>query len=390
MQALYSSPELERHEYLETDPRDAELRADLEKRTDTESLRMKRYLSMDDLSRKDGSPIKEIADRVKSLETFKKFDVITIPEIVPVVQTFDLFDFPADHPARSKSDTYYVSEDYILRTHMTVMWYYYFQKPEIKEKMAKGLDMAVVSHGKVYRKDEIDRRHMNIFHQVDGLYICKKSERIIEQEDLKEVLVEVGLAVFGKDIGYRFNPDKFPYTHDSLEMEVMVNDQWVEVLGAGIVQPTVLEKLGVDSNVYNGWAFGFGLERLAIISMELPDIRLLWSDDSRVTKQLVLGHKFEEVSKFPPIVRDISFVVDQSFIPNDYFDVVRETIPDIVEEIQLIDKYENATKFGEGKVSYAYRITYRSIDRTLTGEEIDSVHKKLEEVTRQTYKATIR
>ncbi len=380
---LYSSPELERNEYFETDPKDAELRAELQKRTDTESLRMKRYLSMDDLSRKEGSPIKEIADRVKALETFKKFDVITIPEIVPVVQTFDLFDFPANHPARSKSDTYYVSEDYILRTHMTVMWYYYFRKPEIKEKMAKGLDMAVISHGKVYRKDEIDRRHMNIFHQVDGLYICKKNEKIIDQEDLKEVLVEVGQAVFGNDIAYRFNPDNFPYTHDSLEMEVEVNGQWVEVLGAGVVQPSVLEKLGVDSNTYNGWAFGFGLERLAIISMELPDIRLLWSDDPRVTKQLVLGHKFEEVSKFPPVVRDISFIISKSFVLNNYFDLVREIGGDLIEEVKIIDTYENEAKFGKDKISYAFRITYRSLEKTLTDEEVNAIHKKIEDATRE-------
>lgn len=380
---LYSSPELERNEYFETDPKDAELRAELQKRTDTESLRMKRYLSMDDLSRKEGSPIKEIADRVKALETFKKFDVITIPEIVPVVQTFDLFDFPANHPARSKSDTYYVSEDYILRTHMTVMWYYYFRKPEIKEKMAKGLDMAVISHGKVYRKDEIDRRHMNIFHQVDGLYICKKNEKIIDQEDLKEVLVEVGQAVFGNDIAYRFNPDNFPYTHDSLEMEIEVNGQWVEVLGAGVVQPSVLEKLGVDSNTYNGWAFGFGLERLAIISMELPDIRLLWSDDPRVTKQLVLGHKFEEVSKFPPVVRDISFIISKSFVLNNYFDLVREIGGDLIEEVKIIDTYENEAKFGKDKISYAFRITYRSLEKTLTDEEVNAIHKKIEDATRE-------
>jgi phenylalanyl-tRNA synthetase alpha chain len=270
------------------------------------------------------------------------------------------------------------------------MWWYYFNRPEIKEKMAKGLDMAVICHGKVYRKDEIDRRHMNIFHQVDGLYICKKSEKEINQEDLKDVLIEVAQSVFGKEIKYRFNPDTFPYTHDSLEMEVDKDGQWVEVLGAGVVQGSVLEKLGVDSNVYNGWAFGFGLERLAIISMELPDIRLLWSDDERVTKQLKLGQKFVEVSKFPPVVRDISFVVANDFLPNDYFDLVRENAPGLVEQVELLDKYENVAKFGEGKVSYAYRVTYRSLNRTLTSEEVDSLHKSLEKVTADTYNATIR
>src|SRR4029079_7090816 len=127
---------------------------------------------------------------------------------------------------------------------------------------------------------------------------------------------------------------------------------------------TVLANFGLTG--YHGWAFGFGLERLAIASMSLPDIRLLWSEDPRVKRQLKLGHKFVEVSKYPPIVRDISFVVKKDFVPNDYFDFVREIAPGLVEEVTLLDKYENAAKFGADKISYAYRITYRSLERTLT------------------------
>jgi phenylalanyl-tRNA synthetase alpha chain len=122
-------------------------------------------------------------------------------------------------------------------------------------------------------------------------------------------------------------------------MEVDLNGNWVEVVGCGVVKDSVLEKLGVDSGTYTGWAFGFGLERLAIASMELPDIRLLWSEDPRVIKQLKLGQKFVEVSKFPPITRDISFVVDKSFFPNDYFDLIRHIGGDLVEQVELLDKY---------------------------------------------------
>jgi phenylalanyl-tRNA synthetase alpha chain len=167
-------------------------------------------------------------------------------------------------------------------------------------------------------------------------------------------------------------------------------EEWVEVLGAGIVQPTVLEKLGVDSKNYNGWAFGFGLERLAIISMELPDIRLLWSQDPRVKKQLKMGQKFQEVSKYPPIVRDISFVVKNDFVPNNYFDLVRDIAGDMAEEVELLDKYENAEKFGAGNISYAYRITYRSPDKTLKTDEVNQLHKKLEEATAKVFGAKIR
>jgi phenylalanyl-tRNA synthetase alpha chain len=107
-------------------------------------------------------------------------------------------------------------------------------------------------------------------------------------------------------------------------------------------------------------------------------------------KQLVLGKDFVEVSKYPPIVRDISFIVGKDFVPNNYFDLVRETAGDLVEEVGLIDKYENDEKFGADKMSYAYRVTYRSIARTLTSAEIDELHKKLEAVTTQSYGATVR
>jgi phenylalanyl-tRNA synthetase alpha chain len=164
--------------------------------------------------------------------------------------------------------------------------------------------------------------------------------------------------------------------------------EWLEVLGSGMPKASVLKKMGVEG--YHGWAFGFGIERLAIISMALPDIRLLWSTDERIKKQLVLGNAFKEVSKYPPVVRDISFIVTSDFTPNNYFDLVRDVAGDLVEEVALLDRYENEEKFGVGKLSYAYRITYRSIDRTLTSEEVDAVHKKLEEATTATYGAQVR
>jgi phenylalanyl-tRNA synthetase alpha chain len=128
-------------------------------------------------------------------------------------------------------------------------------------------------------------------------------------------------------------------------MEVEIGGRWIEVLGCGIMTDAIIKNLGLDPNEWSNWAFGFGLERLAIISMDLPDIRLLWSNDERVVKQLKLGKKFIEVSKYPPIVRDISFVVPNTFVPNDYFDLVREIASDLVEEIKLLDKYENCEKF---------------------------------------------
>lgn len=375
---------------IKVDRRDEDnLLRGLESRSDAEAVRIKRYLGMLDLSRTPGSPLHDLVASVKKVPILATFDDINIPEIISTEILFDLFDFAPDHVARSKSDTYYIDEKNVLRTHDTVMWYYYFNHPEIREKISRGEHLGVLCYGKVYRKDEIDRKHMNIFHQMGGLYLQPDSEGIMPLESLKDALREIVENLFGKDVEYRFLDDTFPYTDPSLQIEVMINNQWVEIMGGGMPKKSVLKKLGLEG--YNGWAFGFGLERLAIISMELPDIRLLWSQDERVKKQLVLGTKFKEVSKYPAVIRDISFVVDTAnFAPNNYFDVVRDVIGDMAEEMALVDEYENAAKFGEGKKSYAYRITYRSLDRTLTDAEVNDLHKKLEEETKKTFNATVR
>lgn len=377
-------------------PEEERLRQEITTRGDFEAKRIERYLSMPDLSRTPGSPLFEMVKRVKSLPAFATFDDINIPEIVPASISFDLFDFPADHPARSTSDTYYVDDKHILRTHDTVFWYYYLQQPEIKARIARGEALGALCYGKVYRKDEIDSRHMNIFHQLGGWYIAPDSQKV-EAEDLKQVLGDIVHTVFGPQMQFRINEDTFPYTDPSFEVEVNVKGtaaegpargEWLEVLGSGMPKSSVLSKMGVEG--YHGWAFGFGLERLAIISMQLPDIRLLWSADERIKKQLTLGQVFKEVSKYPAVVRDISFIVKQGFVPNDYFDLVRDIADEVVEEVTLIDTYQNEAKLGAGNVSYAYRITYRSLERTLTNEEVNVLHKKLEEATKTRYDAVIR
>jgi len=270
------------------------------------------------------------------------------------------------------------------------MWYYFLIQEEIKNKIKRGENLGSLSHGKVYRRDEIDRSHMNVFHQIDGWYLCPKSVKEITKEDLQDVLAKIAKAIYGEDIKYRFNEDTFPYTHPSIEMEIERGGKWLEVLGAGVVKGTVLKNLGVDPEIYNGWAFGFGLERLAMISMELPDIRLLWSDDERVKKQLKLDNKFKEVSKFPGIIRDISFVVDKNFTPNDYYDLVRDLGKDLVEEVKLLDTFTNVEKFGADRISYTFRVSYRSNERTLVSVEVDAIQNMLYQETKNRFNAEIR
>lgn len=358
----------------------------LEGKTDADSQRMKRFLDMPDLSRTEGSPLKEIVDRASQVKSLEGFDVIKIPEVVPTNILFDLFNMPPEHPARSKSDTYYLDDNNVLRTHDTVFWYYYLNHPEIKKRIENKEILGAMCYGKVYRKDEIDRRHMNVFHQFGAWLIAPDDKKIITPDDLKNALSDIATNVFKAN--FRFYDHQFPYTDPSFEMEAEINGQWIEMLGSGLVRKSVLKNMGLEG--YNGWAFGFGLERLAMASMELPDIRLLWSGDPRVKKQLKLGQKFVAVSKFPPITRDISFIVDKSFIPNDYFDVIRDFGGDLVEEVQLLDKYENAEKFGADKISYTYRIVYRSNDRTLVSEEVDAIQKKIYDQTASQFKAQLR
>ncbi len=361
----------------------------LQSRTDTDALRIKRYLSLPDLSRTPGSPLQALVVRARSTLALRDLDNVIIPEVVPASVSFDLFDFAHDHPARSTSDTYYLDDKNILRTHDTVMWYYYLQLPEVKARIARGEPVGTVCYGKVYRKDEIDNRHMNVFHQFGGWYLQPDSMGVMPLSELKRVLSEMVVALFGKSVEYRFLDDIFPYTDPSLQVEVKVSDRWIEILGGGIPKKSVLKNFGVEG--YNGWAFGFGLERLAIISMDLPDIRLLWSTDPRVMQQLKLGQTYKEVSKYPPIVRDISFVVDKDFAPNNYFDLIREVVgEDLVEEVKLLDTYTDPKKFGEDRVSYTYRIVYRSRERTLLSDEVDALHKKLEQISTATYGARVR
>jgi len=364
------------------------LRKILEAKKDPESERLKRFLNLPDLSRTPASPLGEIVNRTLKVKSLEGFDIIKIPEIISTEILFDLFNMPHGHPARSKSDTYYVDENHVLRTHDTAFWYYYLNHPSIKEKIKNNEAFGAICFGKVYRKDEIDRRHMNVFHQMGGLYLAPDNKKTVTPDDLKNTLSEIARSIFGEDVKFRFYDHTFPYTDPSFEMEAEINGQWIEMLGSGMPRETVLANFGLTG--YNGWAFGFGLERLAIASMDLPDIRLLWSEDERVKKQLVLGNKFKEVSKFPPVIRDISFIIEESFIPNDYFDVIRDIGGDWIEQVELLDKYENEEKFGKGKLSYTFRITYRSIERTLTNEEVNKLHAKLEEKTEVDFKVEIR
>ncbi len=324
------------------------------------------------------------------LPTWANFDIVEIPKIVTVEDDFDLLNTPANHLSRRETDTYYLNTDHILRTQMTVMWPYYFRDKEVLERLKKDGEVGSLSPGIVFRKDEIDRKHFPAFHQTDFLYVCRRDKRIITLKELQNVQAETVKAIFG-DIEFRFLVDTFPFTDPSTQVEIKWGENWIEITGAGLVHPQCLRNFGLDPEVYNGWAGTFGLDRVAMIKMEIPDIRILWSDNPRITSQFKdINSKYKEVGHYPEITRDISFIVDKSVSLNNYYEIIRDFANDLIEEIKLLDTYENEEKFGKDKISYTFRIVYRSPERTLTSEEVNVIQDKIRKKTETDLNATLR
>ena len=371
--------------------REKKLIAELQAKSDIKSTRIKKLLDLPDLTKRENSPIKIMADTVLRLPSFAHFDVVDFPRVVTVEENFDILNSPKDHPSRRETDTYYLTETDILRTHTTTMWSFYLKDPKVLEQLKNEGSVAALSVGIVFRKDEIDRKHFPAFHQVDALYICRKDQKVITLKDLETVELEVAKSLFGENIEYRFETDTFPFTDPSIQIEVKFNNDWMELNGSGLVHPQVLKNLGLDPEVYNGWAFGFGIDRLAMVKMEIPDIRILWSEDSRITSQFKdINSKYKEVSKYPAIARDISFVILKSISLNNYYELVRDLGEDLIEEVKLIDEYENDEKFGADKKSYTFRIVYRSLEKTLTDAEVNKIHDKITEKTKSEFNALVR
>jgi phenylalanyl-tRNA synthetase alpha chain len=198
------------------------------------------------------------------------------------------------------------------------------------------------------------------------------------ENDLKEGLEGMVRALFG-DVEMRWGVDFFPFTDPSFELEIYFNDQWLEVLGCGVVHKDIVKAVGRGEQ--HGWAFGLGLERLAMILFSIPDIRLFWSQDERFHRQFKSGSiiTFQPYSKYPPCLKDISFWTnvdgfESTFHVNDLNEVIRNIAGDLVEQVELIDEFVHPKS---GRTSNCFRISYRSMDRSLTNEEIDSIQEKV-------------
>ena len=208
------------------------------------------------------------------------------------------------------------------------------------------------------------------------------------ERHLKETLESIAQELFGEGIPMRWVDAYFPFTEPSYELEVWYNDEWLEVLGCGVVHKDILRNVGRGDDQL-GWAFGLGLERLAMVLFSIPDIRLFWTDDERFHSQFQENKiiSFQPYSKYPPCQKDISFWIPPTndnnnhcttkFHPNDLFEVVRDVAGDLVEKVELIDEFVHPKT---QQTSNCFRIYYRSMDRSLTNEEID----KLQEQVRMT------
>lgn len=362
---------------------------------DPQSERIQRLLALPDLSRQPGSPVWHLVRRVLQAPQLRGADRVTFPQIISTERNFDALNTPADHPSRRPSDTYYVDAEHVLRTQMTSMWSWYLADARVQERLRAAGSVKAVSYGKVYRNDEIDRSHYPVFHQVDAVAIAARTRQVFDVRFLDELLLQIAHVVYGSDAETRILDDTFPFTEPSRQLEIRWHDEWLEVVGAGLVHAKVLERLGLDPSAVNGWAFGFGLDRLAMRKMQIPDIRILWSSDERITRQFeTLDTTFTPVSKYPPTQRDVSFVVDSGRALNDFYEIVRaygsSHGEDIVEQVEHVDRYENAERLGAGRVSHTFRITYRSFLRTLTNEEINVVQDRIRAAVESELAAVLR
>ena len=397
--------------------------------------------------------------------------------VVTVAQNFDILGFPLDHPGRSRTDTYYLNEKTILRTHTSAHQQAYFQQINRNED-TRPEEVGYTVIADVYRKDAIDRSHYPVFHQMEGARLWKRPEHnplnhtgqtasiimedvnkiprhdvVVEDPNppyhaernplqighhsseeveaigahLKRSLERMVIKIFSEaskaaaaaasshssnsspspnpksqekedkkndaePLRVRWVEAYFPFTSPSWELEVFWQGDWLEILGCGIIKQDLLINSDVPHRI--GWAFGLGIERIAMLLFNVPDIRLFWSQDQRFLSQFQAGHitRFEPFSKYPPCYKDVAFWLPSSSSAsssvsadgpeeeasivheNDIMEVTRMVCGDLIEDMRLIDDFTHPkTK----RHSLCYRINYRSLERTMTNEEVNEMHNKV-------------
>ena len=234
-------------------------------------------------------PLSSTLEKLIGIFVSMGFSVAEGPEIELDRYNFELLNLPKDHPARDAQDTFYFSENILLRTHTSPV--------QARTMLAQKPPIRIICPGRVYRADEVDATHSPVFSQCEGLVIDKG----ITMADLKGTLDAFAQAMYGEGIKTRFRPSFFPFTEPSAEVDVTCaackgegcrickGTGWIEILGAGMVDPNVLTMCGIDPEIYTGYAFGIGIERVTNLRYNVPDMRLLFENDARFLGQFAKG-----------------------------------------------------------------------------------------------------
>jgi phenylalanyl-tRNA synthetase alpha chain len=218
-------------------------------------------------------PVTRTINRIESFFNELGFSVKTGPEVEDGFHNFDALNIPANHPARADHDTFYFNPDVMLRTQTSGV--------QIRTMEVEEPPLRIISPGRVYRND-YDQTHTPMFHQVEGLMVDKN----VSFAELKGILHDFLNNFFEQDLQVRFRPSYFPFTEPSAEVDVMgKNGKWLEVLGCGMVHPNVLKAVNIDPEIYTGFAFGMGVERLTMLRYEVNDLRAFFENDLRFLKQ---------------------------------------------------------------------------------------------------------
>lgn len=230
-------------------------------------------------------PLNIVLDEVKDIYLGMGFQIASGPEVELDYYNFEALNIPKGHPARDTQDTFYITDNILLRTQTSPV------QVRVMEKTKPPI--RIISPGRVYRSDAVDATHSPIFHQIEGLVVDKG----ITMSDLKGNLLALAKRLYGEDTKIRLRPHHFPFTEPSCEMDVSCfncdgkgcpmckGEGWVEILGAGMVHPKVLSGCGIDPEIYSGYAFGIGLERLVMFRFHIDDMRLLYDNDMRFLSQ---------------------------------------------------------------------------------------------------------
>jgi len=230
-------------------------------------------------------PITQIIDEVSEIFMGLGFSIAEGPEVETIENNFDALNAPKDHPSRDMSDTFYINSELLLRTQTSPV--------QVRTMKNSDLPIKIISPGRCFRFDSPDATHSPMFHQIEGLVVGKD----VTMAQLKGTLNNFVKELFGEETNTKFRPHNFPFTEPSAEVDVTCfkcggegcamckQEGWIEILGAGMVHPNVLRNCGIDPEVYSGFAFGMGVERIAMLKYEIDDIRLLFENDMRFLNQ---------------------------------------------------------------------------------------------------------